>query len=165
MNKQRVFGRQRCIAPALALTLTILAATGCCLAVPQARVDDTAAGDIAAAESIPILVTLAAEEGEALATARRRVLERLRSAMPAEAFAAVRVYETLPVIALAATPEVIALLLMLPEVSRIEADQEFANVVTSPNIAGSVRVPAGRSPATDEEGAAVPRHATAATSH
>ena len=124
MNKQRVFGCQRSVA--LALTLTILAATGCCLAVPQARVDDTAAGDIAAAESIPILVTLAAEEGEALATARRRVLERLRSAMSADAFAAVRTYETLPMVALAATPETIALLLTLPDVLSIEADRTFS---------------------------------------
>ena len=124
MNK-RIFHCQRSVAPALALTLTILASAGCCLVSPQARVDDAAIGDIAAAEAIPILVTLAAEEGEALATARRRVLERLRSAMSADAFAAVRTYETLPMVALAATPETIAFLLTLPDVLSIEADRTF----------------------------------------
>ena len=126
MKKQGLFGCQRSVGLALVLTLTILAATGCCLAVAQARVDDTATGDIAAAESIPILVTLAAEEGEALDTARRRVLERLRPAMSADAFAAVRTYETLPMVALAATPETIALLLTLPDVLSIEADRTFS---------------------------------------
>lgn len=126
MNKQQVFRCWRSVAPALALTLTILASTGCCLVAPQARVDDAATGDIAAAEAIPILVTLAAEEGEALAAARRRVLERLRSVMSADAFAAVRTYETLPMVALAATPETIALLLTLPDVLSIEADRTFS---------------------------------------
>lgn len=126
MNKQRIFRGQRSVAPALALALTILAATGCCLVASQARVDDAATDNIAAAEAIPILVTLAAEEGEALAAARRRVLGRLRSAMSADAFAAVRTYETLPMIALAATPETIALLLTLPDVLSIEADRTFS---------------------------------------
>ena len=126
MSKQRIFRCWRSVAPVLALALTILAATGCCLVASQARVDDTATGDIPAAEAIPILVTLAAEEGEALAAARERVLERLRSVMSADAFAAVRTYETLPMIALAATPETIALLLTLPDVLSIEADRTFS---------------------------------------
>lgn len=124
MNKQRIFGCQRRVAPALALTLTILAATGCCLVASQARVDDAPTGDIAAAEAIPILVTLAVEEGGAFA-ARKRVLERLQSAMSADAFATVRTYEMLPMVALAATPETIALLLTLPDVLSIEADRTF----------------------------------------
>ena len=126
MNKQRIFRCWRSVAPVLALALTTLAATGCCLVASQARVDDAATGDIAAAEAIPILVTLAAEEGEALVAARERVLERLRSAMSADAFAAVRTYETLPMVALAATPETIALLLTLPDVLSIEADRTFS---------------------------------------
>ena len=126
MNKQRIFRCWRSVAPVLALTLTILAATGCCLVASQARVDDAATVDIAAAEAIPILVTLAAEEGEALVAARERVLERLRSAMSADAFAAVRTYETLPMVALAATPETIALLLTHPDVRSIEADRTFS---------------------------------------
>ena len=127
MNKQRIFRCQRSVAPVLALTLTILAATGCCLVASQARVDDAATGHIAAAEAIPILVTLAAEEGEAFA-AQERVLERLRSVMSADAFAAVRTYETLPIVALAATPETIALLLTLPDVLSIEADRTFSTL-------------------------------------
>jgi len=124
MNKQMVFRCWRSVAPVLALALTILAATGCCLVASQARVDDAATGDTA--EAIPVLVTLAAEEGEALVAARERVLERLRSVMSADAFAAVRTYETLPMVALAATPEIIALLLTLPDVLSIEADRTFS---------------------------------------
>lgn len=126
MNKRGVFRCPQSIGVVLGLTLTALVAAGCCSVTPRVGDDDETACGITSAEAIPILVTLAAENNDALAAARESVLPRLRSAMSAEAFAAVRVYETLPVIALAATPEVIALLLMLPEVSRIEADQEFA---------------------------------------
>lgn len=124
MKKQGVPGPPS-IGVVLGLTLAALVAAGCC-STPRVSDDDAIACDLTSAEAIPILVTLAAEDGDALAAARESVLARLRSAMSTEAFAAVRVYETLPVIALAATSEVIALLLMLPEVRRIEADQEFA---------------------------------------
>lgn len=110
---------------AFALTLTGLAATGCCLVTPQEGVGDAAPGDIVAAEAIPILVTLTANEGESLAAARERVLARLRSAMSAGPFSTVRSYETLPIVALAATPEVVAVLLTLPDVRSIEADRSF----------------------------------------
>ena len=40
--------------------------------------------------------------------------------MSAGAFAAVHTYETLPIVALAATPKVVALLLSLPEVFSVE---------------------------------------------
>ena len=108
----------------LGLTLAALVATGCC-STPRVSDDDAIACDTSA-EAIPILVTLAAEDDDALAAARESVLPRLRSAMSAEAFAAVRVYEALPVIALAATPEVIALLLTHPNVRSIEVDRSFS---------------------------------------
>lgn len=107
----------------LRLTLAALVAAGCC-STPRVSDDDAIACDTSA-EAIPILVTLAAEDDDALAAARERVLARLRSAMSTEAFAAVRVYETLPAIALASTPEVIALLLLLPDVRSVETDRSF----------------------------------------
>lgn len=128
MNKQRVFRRRRSVGTALALTLTLAAATGCCLARSPVRGGDAMADEVATTETIPILVTLAAEEGEALAAARTRVLARLRSAMSADAFAAVRTYQTLPIVALAATPEVVALLLTLPDVRSVEADRSFESL-------------------------------------
>ena len=124
MSKRRVCPCRRSVGAALVLALT-LSATGCCLATPQVSSGDAVVGDIEAVEPISILVTLAAEEGEALAAARMRVLARLREAMSAEAFAAVRTYETLPLVALAATPEIVALLLTLPDVRSIEADRSF----------------------------------------
>ena len=108
----------------LGLTLAALVAAGCC-STPRVSDDDAIACDTSA-EAIPILVTLAAENDDALAAAQESVLARLRSAMSAEAFATVRVYETLPVIALAATPEVVALLLTHPNVRSIEADRSFS---------------------------------------
>ena len=107
----------------LVLTLTTIA-PGCCLVAP-AKVD--AGGQVPietpAKAAIPILITLAADEGELLSAARTRVMARLKSTMSAEAFAAVRTYEALPVIALAATPEVLALILTLSDVRSVEADR------------------------------------------
>ena len=128
MKKQGLFGCRRTVGLALALVMAVVMATGCCLVVPQARVDDAVPGDVAAAAAIPILVTLAAEEGAAFAVVRRRVLERLRLTMSADAFAAVRTYETLPIVALAATPETIALLLTLTDVRSIEADRSYQSL-------------------------------------
>ena len=123
MNKRRAWRCRRSVGAALALALILSVATGCCLATRQVSDGNASAGDTGADEPIPILVTLAAEEGEALAAARMRVLARLRQVMSAEAFAAVRTYETLPLVALAATPEVVALLLTLPDVRSVEADR------------------------------------------
>ena len=122
MNKRRIRRCGRSVGAALALVLTLSTAAGCCLVTEQPH-GDVAAGDIKALQSIPILVTLAAEEGEALAAARMRVLAHLRQAMSADAFAAVRTYEALPLVALAATPEIVTLLLTLPDVRSVEADR------------------------------------------
>ena len=121
MNGRHVCHRPR-VVMALTLTLTISAATGCCLARPQLSADGTTADMHVATETVPILVTLV-EEGEALAGARTRVLAKLEVVMSASAFAAVRTYESLPLIALAATPEVVALLLTLTDVRSVEADR------------------------------------------
>lgn len=125
MNRRRARRWRQSVGAALALALTISTATGCCLATLEIRDGDVAASDIKAVEAIPILVTLEAEKGEALAAARLRVLARLRQAMSADALAAVRTYEALPLIALAATPEIVALLLTLPDVRTVEADRPF----------------------------------------
>lgn len=125
MNMRRVWRCRRSVGAALALALVLSVATGCCLVTRQVGDGNASAGDIGADEPIPILVTLAAEEGEALAAARMRVLAQLRQAMSADAFASVRTYETLPLVALAATPEVVALLLTLPDVRSVEADRVF----------------------------------------
>ena len=122
MNKLRVFGGR---AIGLALIVTVVVVAGCCLVTPQERILHAATGNLAAAETIPIVVTLVAQEGEALTASRKSVLARLRLAMSEEAFAAVRTYETLPVVALVATPEVTVLLLTLPDVRSIEADRSF----------------------------------------
>ena len=108
----------------LVLTLTTIA-PGCCLVMPaRADAEGQVPTEIPAKAAIPVLITLAAE-GESLPAARTRVMARLESAMPAEAFAAVRTYEALPVIALAATPEVLALILTLSDVRSVEADRTF----------------------------------------
>ena len=123
MTKRHMFYYSPTVAPTLALALTLATASGCCLATPQVHVDDTIAGSIAAAEAFPILVTLVAEEGDALVAAQTRILAVLRSAMPAEVFATVRTYETLPIIALNATPDMVALLLTMSDVRSIQADR------------------------------------------
>ena len=125
MNMRRTWRCRQSVGGALAFALILSAATGCCLVTRQVGDGNASAGDVRADQPIPVLVTLAAEEGEALAAARMRVLARLRQAMSAEAFAAVRTYETLPLVALAATPEVVALLLTLSDVRSVEADRVF----------------------------------------
>lgn len=125
MNTQRACHGWRSVGAAMALILTISATAGCCLATPQVPVGHAGVGKVDAAETIPILVTLAAEEGDALDAARTRVLARLRQAMSSDAFAAVRTYETLPLVALPATPAIVALLLALPDVRSVEADRAF----------------------------------------
>ena len=126
MNKQGVFRYRRIVRLALVLTVPAMMAAGCCLVRPRTNEGEAVVAQASAAEAIPILVTLVAEEGRALTAARERVLARLRSAMSTEAFAAVRTYEALPIVAFAATPKVIALLLTLPEVRHIEPDHELA---------------------------------------
>ena len=83
-------------------------------------------------EPIPIIVNLAVEVGEgslddsaAIAAVRAPVMERLRETLSPEDLAAVRTFENLPAIALSAEPQLIALLLALPQVASIEADREF----------------------------------------
>lgn len=116
----------RSIGPALGLALVIFAAVGCCLPTrPQALGGVTTARDVVT-DAVSIMVTLAAEEGDALLASRERVLARLRHAMTPNAFAAIRTYETLPLVALSATPDVIALLLTLPDVRSVEADKSFS---------------------------------------
>lgn len=124
MSKQEAFDRRRNVCFALALTMTVLPASGCCSVTPTVGKEGRAVEQPATAAATPILVTLVAEEGEALATGRERVLGQLRSVMCVDAFSTVRVYETLPIVALNATPKVVALLLTLPEVRHIERDKD-----------------------------------------
>ena len=123
MNKKKIFGWRRTIG--LSVFVTVLVTAGCCSVKPRIG-ECEVAGQIQAAEAIPVLVMLAAAKGEALATARERVLAQLRAAMSADAFAAVRIYETLPIVSLVATPDVIALLLALRDVRSITSDQSFS---------------------------------------
>ena len=84
-------------------------------------------------EPIPVIVNLAVDVGEGslpdsavIAAVRSPVMERLQETLSAEDFAAVRTFENLPAIALSAEPQVIALLLALPEVASIEADRDLS---------------------------------------
>ncbi len=125
MSKRAGKGHWRHLRMVLTLALATIA-TGCCLLTPpQADAGEHMPSEIETPGFIPILVTLAAQEGEPLATARARVLARLRTVMSADGLAAIRVYETLPVLAVRATPSVLALLLSLPEVRWVEADRAF----------------------------------------
>lgn len=83
-------------------------------------------------EPIPVIVNLAVDVGEGnladsavIAAVRAPVMERLQETLSPDDFAAVRTFENLPAIALSAEPQVIALLLALPQVASIEADREF----------------------------------------
>ena len=127
MSKRRIGDRLRLLGGVLTLVSATLVMAGCCLVTPQpVDAGGQAPHEIGATDAIPILVTLAVDEGEALAAVRTRVLARLRSAMPPDAFAAVRVYEVLPVLALSAPPEVLVLVLTLPDVRSVEADRTLA---------------------------------------
>lgn len=126
MNNQRVFNG-RSVGLAQALIVTTMVAAGCCFVPPRTGDGEAVAREAIATEAIPILVTLATEEGEALAVTRERVLAHLREVMSAKAFAAIRVYVALPVVALSATPEVVALLLNHPDVHSLEADRSFSH--------------------------------------
>ena len=80
------------------------------------------------AETLPIIVNLAVEQeaaADAIADVSTRVLDRLREAMPGEAFATVRTYANFPIISLTADGDLIMLLLTLPEVISIERDPEL----------------------------------------
>lgn len=84
-------------------------------------------------EPIPVIVNLAVDMDEGsladsavIAAVRAPVMERLQETLSAEDLAAVRTFENLPAIALSAEPQVIALLLALPQVASIEADREFS---------------------------------------
>ena len=126
MIRKRVFHRWRSVVVVLALTLTISAATGCRMVTPQIPANGTTADVPATTKTIPILVKLDAKEGEALAAAQRRVMGRLRSTMQPGEYASIRVFNTLPLLALRATPELIAFLLTLADVSSVEADRVLA---------------------------------------
>ena len=85
-------------------------------------------------ETLPIIVNLAVEQGtasDALTDVRTRVLDRLREAMPVEAFAAVRTYANFPIISLTADRDLVMLLLTLPEVISIERDPELTAAPTT----------------------------------
>lgn len=125
MNKQGVFRCPQSIGLALALIVTVLMASGCSSVGQTAIGECEAAAQIRAADAIPILVTLTAKGGETLAATRERVLARLREAMPAGTLRAARTYQELPLIALSATPGILALLLTLPDVRSIEVDRSL----------------------------------------
>lgn len=124
MSKQRVFGYRRTVGLAMALVVTVVAA-GCCSVTRRAG-DEAVVDQAPTTDALPVLVTLAAEEGEALVAARERILALLRSTMSTDEFSAVRPYETLPIVALSATPEVVVLLLRHPDVRSLEADRSFS---------------------------------------
>ena len=60
-----------------------------------------------------------------VAAVTARVMERLKAAMPAEDFAAVRTFNLFPAIALSADGALIARILAMPEVVSVERDQEL----------------------------------------
>lgn len=126
MNQRRIFHCQRTIGLALMLTSTVLAVG--CVVTPQADAGDPVGDEIATVEAIPILVTLVADEGIALAAARERLLARLRSVMSERTFADIRTYDALPIVAVPATPKILALLLTLPDVRSVEADRSFESL-------------------------------------
>ncbi len=83
---------------------------------------------------LAIIVNLAADDGaraagtsddNSVAAVTARVTERLKAAMPAEEFAAVRTFNLFPAIALSADGALIARILAMPEVVSIERDQEL----------------------------------------
>lgn len=121
MNRHNIRQCRRSGYATVALASAIFATSCSWLSSPRPETGGATTGN-AMPEVTPILVTLVAEEGEALAEGQERVLARLRSAMSPDTLAAVRTYETLPMVALPATPEIIALLLTLPDVRSIEAD-------------------------------------------
>ena len=139
MNRRRVYRCHQSVGAALVLVLTI--STGCSFVSSQICESDATRDDFDTTEVIPILVTLAAEEGQALAAARMRVLARLRQAMSPDSFATVRTYEMLPIVAVAATPEIVALLLALPDVRSVEADRAFEALVSDPGRTIPTRCP------------------------
>lgn len=69
--------------------------------------------------------TGSAGNGSSVAAVTARVMERLKAAMPAEEFAAVRTFNLFPAIALSADGELIALILAMPEVLSVERDEEL----------------------------------------
>ena len=126
MNTDCGGGGPRHFCGTLTLVAVALALAGCCGVTPKpADAGGQVLNEVGVTDAIPILVTLTADEGEALAAARTRVLARLRSVMSEDAFAAVRVYEALPVIALPARPELLALILTFSDVRSVEADRRL----------------------------------------
>ena len=80
--------------------------------------------DAPVVDTVPIIVTLAAEpDGTDIAATRARLMGRIEERISAEQFAAIRTFEMLPAIALAAQPDLIAWLLSQPEVASIEPDR------------------------------------------
>ena len=83
---------------------------------------------------LPIMVRLAVDgdtgtpaepDWDAIRTARTAVLERLREVLSPTEYEAVRTFQSVPAIALSATPEVIAFLLTMAEVVSVERDHEL----------------------------------------
>ena len=127
MSKRGVGGPLRLLG-VMGLVFATLVVAGCCLVTPLSQMDagGRESSEIGPVDAIPIVVTLAADEGEPLAAVMTRVLAQLQSAMAPDAFAAIRTYEALPALALSATPEVLALLLTLTDVRSVEADRTLA---------------------------------------
>ena len=110
---------------------------GCGMASgPPAIPGEETAGSRTPAE-LPVVVHLAvgdgpgagnSAEGESIAAATARVMERLKAAMPAEEFARVRSFGFFPAISLAADGALLLLLLDVSEVASVERDCELAPV-------------------------------------
>jgi hypothetical protein len=83
-------------------------------------------------DPLPVIVFLAVGGGtagptdpDAITAVRAAVMERLQEVLSAPDFAAVRTFGNFPAIALSASPDVIALLLAMPEVDSIGRDPEL----------------------------------------
>lgn len=98
-------------------------------------VSETERLDTEAREILPVIVYLAVDgasagaevrtSAAAIKAVRTAVMERLREVLSDVEFASVRSFENLPAIALSASPDVIALLLAMPEVDSIGRDPEL----------------------------------------
>ena len=83
---------------------------------------------------MPVIVYLAVDRASVgaevktsaeIKAVRTAVMERLREVLSDVEFTSVRTFENLPAIALSASPDVIALLLAMPEVDSIGRDPEL----------------------------------------
>ena len=115
----------------LAVALLLLTATvGYGEGVTEMEHPDAAPGN-----ALPIIVNLAVgqtaggsaaqTDQDAIAAVRTAVMDRLREVLSAADLAAVRTFEHFPAIALSVSPDVLALLMEMPEVASIERDREL----------------------------------------